>query len=85
VKAKSNCRSCKAPIVWAITAAKGARMPLDPDPVDDGNVWVVRWKPDGTPIVAVALHADAVPILARERFVSHFTTCPDSKEWRKKQ
>jgi hypothetical protein len=55
-----NCRSCEAPIVWAKTA-NNRRMPLDPEPVPDGNVWVVSVDQDGTPRIGVALSSDTVP------------------------
>lgn len=79
-----NCRSCDAPIVLARTA-KGKMTPLDPDPVVDGNVFVVRHDADGTPTVAIALSADAVPRSTpeTERYVVHFVTCPQADSWRK--
>lgn len=80
--ATGTCRSCEAPITWA-TTVKGRKMPLDPEPVDDGNVWVTRVAEDGTPLVAVALNAESVPELVRVRYVSHFVTCPDRDDWRK--
>ena len=78
----SKCRSCDAPIRWCRTEATGKLMPLDPDPVDDGNVWVLRIE-SGTPVVAVALLADAVPTTVPLRYVSHFVTCKDAATWRK--
>jgi hypothetical protein len=32
----ANCSTCGAPVIWAITE-HGARMPIDPDPVDEGG------------------------------------------------
>lgn len=65
-----TCRSCAADILWAITD-KGKRMPLDPDPVDDGNQYVYR-DVDGVRR-ASAREPMRIPYT---RHVSHFATCP---------
>jgi hypothetical protein len=81
MKQNSTCRSCGAPILWAISLA-GILSPIDPNPVAGGNV---------------ALDLDRDPPLAtfdnaktREqktdpgpRYVSHFATCPDAQRFRK--
>lgn len=79
----AKCRSCRAPIRWAITDANNKPMPIDPEPVADGNLWVVEWE-RGTPRMGVALSGDGVPAHVPFRYVSHFVTCPDRDEWRKK-
>lgn len=68
--------------MWARTA-KGKNMPLDPDPVADGNIFVIRHDADGTPTIAVALSAEEVPPRVEERYVAHFVSCPDADAWRK--
>lgn len=72
----AKCGSCRAPIVWALTAA-GRKMPVDAVPVDDGDFIM---GPDDT-IVKIQPFAE-VP-LGVDRFTSHFVTCPDRDEWRK--
>lgn len=72
----SQCATCKAEIVWAVTPT-GKAMPVDPDPVDNGNL---------------VLDVDARPVSVRPpeltddpegpRHVSHFATCPDAQHWR---
>ena len=79
----AHCRSCGAPVRWVITEANDRRMPIDPEPVEDGNVWVIEIR-QGTPIVGVALTGDAVPASVPLRYVSHFVTCPDRDTWRKR-
>jgi hypothetical protein len=77
----ATCRSCGAAIRWATTAS-GKRMPLDRDPVDDGNLAL---------IIDVGLDVVAVPVAPRQalldddgrRFVSHYATCPDAEQWRR--
>jgi hypothetical protein len=66
-----------------VTAANGKRMPLDPEPVADGNVWVARIE-GGMPVVEVALTHDAVPRSEPLTYVSHYVSCPDRDTWRKK-
>lgn len=82
MKPDAKCRSCRAPIRWVETSS-GKRMPLDPDPDPEGNVWIDRIE-NGTPIVHVALMGSAVPSGEPFRYVSHFVTCPDRDAWRKK-
>lgn len=73
----SACRSCKAAIIWARTAA-GRLMPLDAQPRADGNIQLL---PDGT---ARVLGKDDLADLDRRAaleghvarlYVSHFATC----------
>jgi len=82
VRADAQCRSCRAPIRWVIVLPKMKRMPLDPEPVEDGNMWVDHTE-DGTPVMSVALSGDGVPRNIPIRYVSHFVSCPDRDSWRK--
>lgn len=84
MKPNSRCRSCGAPVRWVITEANGKQMPLDPEGVPDGNVWVDHWKA-GMPVVKMAMMGDAVPANVLTRYVSHFTTCPNADAWRAKK
>jgi hypothetical protein len=71
----SVCRSCGAPIVWAVSAKSGKRMPLDARPVLNGNLDL---DADGTVTVV-----EPDPTL--KGYVSHHATCPDADDWRKKK
>lgn len=71
----STCRSCGAPIAWAETIA-GKRMPLDPEPRDDGNV---RLDKDGVAFVGTDMLAADPP-----SYVSHFATCSHPQRHRKR-
>jgi len=83
MKADAQCRSCHAPVRWVVTAANGKRMPIDPVAVADGNVWVDHIE-GGMPVVNVALNEDGVPKNVPLRYVSHFVTCPERAEWRRR-
>jgi hypothetical protein len=94
----ARCSSCDAPVLWAISAASGAKTPLDPDPVEAGNLVAVNR--DGAPLS----HATAVSAVesGRSRVASlaavtraghdpggvrwhaHFVTCPNSTQHRKR-
>jgi hypothetical protein len=79
----NNCRSCGAPIVWAVTEATGRRMPIDPEPTSGGNVILS----DDNPPVALVLPAGQASLFAHgtgaDRFTSHFATCPNADAHRK--
>lgn len=69
------CSSCGAIVVWVVTG-KGARMPLDPVPVPNGNV--VR---TGEQTVRYLKPGEA---FAGNRYVSHFSSCPDASSHRRR-
>ena len=85
----SACRSCGTPIEWVRTSPEGKVMPLDPDPLDDGNLvrtGATSTTRMGTTVAVVRyLDPDTPPLPGidpPERYVSHFATCPDSDFWR---
>lgn len=73
----ATCRSCGEPVLWARTEA-GKRMPVDRDAVLNGNLDLR--VPNGQ-LTAYVVKPDP----AAKGFVSHFVTCAQRREWRKKQ
>lgn len=70
---------CGAPIEWVIVAASGKRMPLDPEPVANGNIaFVAEGRVEVLSIAGGGLMED------RPLYVSHFATCPRPERFRKK-
>lgn len=78
----SRCRSCQAPIVWAFTTS-GKRIPLDPDPVDDGNVVLSAAVSPGQAPTAIVLPVGQPTLDDDPRYVSHFATCPNADTHRR--
>lgn len=72
------CKSCGAPVIWAVTV-KGARMPVDQAPADDGNV-VLIMSERGTEAIVVS-SPDEHPGVVRRK--SHFATCANAAQHRK--
>ena len=72
------CRSCKAPVLWAVTE-RGRPMPVDPDRVPNGNLNLLDDEHGGAPLAVVVKPDPAV-----ERYVSHFATCPQRGDWRRR-
>lgn len=76
-----ECRSCKARVIWAKTE-KGGTMPLDEvENPEKGNIII---RADG---VATVLRGDDLDIAIEERkmlYTSHFATCPNAKQHRRK-
>ena len=75
----TQCRSCRAPVIWAVTRA-GKRIPLDAAPSATGNLVYVGQQLDGTEVVGAPRDGDPPEF----RYVSHFATCPDAGEWRRR-
>ena len=77
----ASCKSCGAAIVWTVTH-KGRPMPVDAEPVENGNV---RLRRDGDDLVAEYPGKEHPSLFEDDglRYVSHFSTCPESKQWRK--
>lgn len=75
----STCRSCDAPIIWALTTKK-RRMPLDAEPNPAGNVELV---PAGFGILPTAIVHQQPPMNPEHPIhMPHHATCPNADEWR---
>jgi hypothetical protein len=79
-----TCSTCHAPIIWALTSKTLRRIPIDPDPVPNGNILLGTNEDPERPPLAVTL---SVP----QRFgkaelrVSHFVTCPQAAAHRRRR
>jgi hypothetical protein len=89
---ESKCKSCQAPIIWAVSGGSGKHVPIDPEPQRIGTV-LLREVAEGKPPVA---HVTTSEERDRMRFensmvdeplllhVSHFATCPDAAHHRRR-
>lgn len=71
----AKCRSCEAEIVWATSERTGKPMPLDATPTANGNMVMIAGKARGYTEEDAKLH--------RDRYTSHFATCPDADKFRR--
>jgi hypothetical protein len=80
----SVCQSCGASVTWVLTEATGKRMPLDPEPVDNGNLQIVASR-SGGPVVRYVGQTPKGYVAAKDgpRYVSHFVTCPNAAQHRR--
>lgn len=69
------CRSCGAQIIWAVTAS-GSKMPVDAEPVENGNLILRKTESESGPILVAIISPDG-------DYVSHFATCLNAAEHRK--
>jgi len=77
----ANCRTCQAPIIWA-TSSGGKRMPVDAEPVPDGNVELTLQP--GAFVGPVAAVLTGPSLFEKPLRTAHFTTCPDAEQWRRR-
>ena len=76
----SQCKSCKAEIMWVTMERSGKKNPLDPVPVADGNIVIMSVS--GIDRTARGIRADERQELIDKGallYVSHFVSCPNSK------
>lgn len=80
----AKCRSCGAPIVWAINGRTGNCMPVNAKPSPDGNLRIRDDRSEcGQVVVDVVSGAEREALRVRgEAFLSHFSTCPQASRWR---
>lgn len=93
-----TCRSCRAPVLWIRTAAKGKAVPLDPEPVHGvvldkdqarelkGSDELVRGYNLRGEVVAVREgYRAATPLEAEDTVhLAHHGTCPDAASYRRR-
>lgn len=75
-----QCRSCRARIRW-VSTTHGRSMPIDPDPVPDGNL-ILTYPSPGS-VLAIVVDPNALMLDDPPRYVSHFSTCPNADQHRK--
>lgn len=68
-----TCRDCNAEIRWAVNEA-GKNVPLDPDPVDDGELVLTTLNPGGDMHVRYVRSGETLPSFT-PRYKSHFGSC----------
>jgi hypothetical protein len=78
---RDQCKSCKRPIIWAVTE-KDRRIPLDPEPVANGNILL---QTRGNFLLPIAQVRFAVQLDQPLRYQSHFATCPNAAQHRRKR
>lgn len=91
MRSNDTCRSCGAPIRWAVSATTSNRMPLNSEADIHGNIAVVEWGPRepgrgslSVPIVAVNVAA-GTPTETPFRYTSHFATCVNAASHRRRK
>lgn len=75
-----QCRSCPAQIIWAVTE-RDKPMPVDAEPSLEGTVLLEQ---TGSRLVARVLPAHRA-FGRRDLRKSHFVTCPQADQWRRRR
>lgn len=83
---RATCRSCDAPILWALTAA-GNRIPIDYHPNPAGNVRLELVRSAHTSHTEATVLGPLEQAIATndgtELYMPHHATCPHGDTWRK--
>jgi len=80
----ATCDSCGALIVWATTTNK-TRIPLEGQRLDDGRLVPATFE-DGNLTYADRHHVVVAYVKAGQgAYKTHFASCPQAGEWRKKR
>jgi len=79
-----KCSACERAIIWATTST-GKSMPVDAVPSDNGNVVLFPTVDDGRFVALVLGSLEILHYSGRERFTSHFATCPYAELFRPKR
>lgn len=77
-----RCRGCQAPMTWALTD-RGKGIPLDPDPVPDGNLVQAGENADDGRMIVRYLAKGEEPEPGVARYKTHFATCENADEFRR--
>lgn len=77
----SECSSCKAPIIWAVTKQL-RKIPVDAEPVDANNGGGNILLDPGDPPWATVVTNPAL-LFGKTVYRSHFVTCPWAERHRK--
>ncbi len=77
--AKCNGVHCGAEIIWAKTT-NGKNLCFDAEPSPEGE-----WLLEGDyPLRCVKMSGDTAAVYPGEKYVTHWATCPDSPQFRRK-
>lgn len=79
-----RCRTCKAEIRWAVTE-QGRPIPLDLEPVPDGNIRLAAAHALGGMARAIVVPEQRRGELAGELYRPHFASCPHADQHRRRR
>lgn len=77
----AKCRSCGAPVIWALTV-KGNATCFDAQPNTEGTFVLRRGKRTAT-IYTKYVKTDDEEYAGEPRYTSHFASCPNADQHRK--
>lgn len=78
-----HCRSCGAPIIWAVTEAARRLIPIDAQPVQNGNIELISPSDPRESHIARVLGRLGKTRSLGPLHVSHFSTCPNAETHRR--
>ncbi|WP_156960500.1 hypothetical protein [Amycolatopsis taiwanensis] len=79
------CRTCKASIVWAVSAKTGTSMPIDYSPSPKGNVLLQMDRGQLVAAVLTARQLAGARANGAQLRTEHHATCPDAAMYRRQR
>lgn len=79
----TRCGTCDARVIWTVTTA-GKRMPVNADPVPNGNIRLSESVDERGRKTVLAYVLGAKDAREGVLYVSHLSTCPQAAQHRRK-
>ena len=76
-----TCDSCGGRILWVTWERSGKTMPVDATPSPSGDILLAHRQAENRLMATKLRRGEHVPE-SRNRYVSHFDTCPNAKQHR---
>lgn len=79
----AKCQGCGAEIRWLENIDSGRKAPVDPEPVDRGNVRIVRMAKGEAFVVIPPSRIEAAALAGTVLHQLHFATCPQAERFKR--
>ena len=79
----SQCKSCGAEVLWVKLVPMNRLNPVNPTPTREGNIRMLGQRKAVAKVLSKA-DLETAALASEELYTSHFATCPNAKQHRRK-